>query len=498
MKKIIVLLPFVAFGSVAQASTAYGTLSNFDAVNDTGQTCHGFEIEIDDIHSRDISYTYNHNHFGAPKIREDSSDPLHPKVYIRYEDSTKSSAFTNPAAPGAISPTNGHQCTNPAVNLGCEHFGVGYRANPTAHKYNWLIKNANGQIVLGPVVDVGNPTWKYNPPVVRPNPDPNLPPIVDFPAQVVAAIPAPVVPIPVAKKYGNPSWVKVIKTKTHNANPLELEDLIGNDKDNDGFADWTNREPDEVESEWKLLQTNTEKPDKELLEGKADELPNGNEVVTRRYEFYAYVAGARSINGEDGEAMCEDVGPDNIHGVGSVTVTDSAGNDYEFDCSTAAVVGDYQGAQMGEFNPVAKFGLIDTVQNGRVGELYPERTIPDGGNTPYLASVSAGALPNGLLLQSSSGILFGAPTKIGTYSFTVTVQDANEASLSKAYSIHVTGPGDVDGDNDIDLADLAVIKSKYGQAVAAKDPTDLNGDLKVNILDYRRAASLCTRAGCAN
>ena len=35
----------------AHASTSYGDLNNFDTVNDTGQECHGFEIEIDDIHS---------------------------------------------------------------------------------------------------------------------------------------------------------------------------------------------------------------------------------------------------------------------------------------------------------------------------------------------------------------------------------------------------------------------------------------------------------------
>ena len=39
----------------ASASTAYGDLNNFDTVNDTGQECHGFEIEIEDIHSTDIT-----------------------------------------------------------------------------------------------------------------------------------------------------------------------------------------------------------------------------------------------------------------------------------------------------------------------------------------------------------------------------------------------------------------------------------------------------------
>ena len=40
----------------AQASIAYGTINNFDTVNDTSNVCHGFEIELDDCRSQDITY----------------------------------------------------------------------------------------------------------------------------------------------------------------------------------------------------------------------------------------------------------------------------------------------------------------------------------------------------------------------------------------------------------------------------------------------------------
>ena len=62
----------------ARASIAYGTLNNFDCVNDTGVEAHGFEIELDDLHSTDITYTYDYNHYGVPKITQDNTDPLHP------------------------------------------------------------------------------------------------------------------------------------------------------------------------------------------------------------------------------------------------------------------------------------------------------------------------------------------------------------------------------------------------------------------------------------
>ncbi|MCA9427099.1 MAG: hypothetical protein KC994_18605, partial [Candidatus Omnitrophica bacterium] len=80
---VLIAMSF-ANGATAQG-IAYGTLNNFDTVNDTGVPCHGFEIEIEDIHSKDITYTYDWNHYGVPNITEDNSDPLHSRVFVRYE-----------------------------------------------------------------------------------------------------------------------------------------------------------------------------------------------------------------------------------------------------------------------------------------------------------------------------------------------------------------------------------------------------------------------------
>ena len=158
----------------ATASTAYGDLNNFDVFNDTGKECHGFEIELDDIHSTDITYTFDWNHYGPPTITEDNTDPLHPKVFVRYaakfNSSTNSfSAYT--AVPGIPplpppSQTNGHQCTDTSVNIGCEHFGVGHYGAPTVIRYNWLIEDpaSPGTLIHGPAVNVATPSWTYYPP----------------------------------------------------------------------------------------------------------------------------------------------------------------------------------------------------------------------------------------------------------------------------------------------------------------------------------------------
>src|SRR3990172_7666033 len=250
---VLALLMLVSQG--AGASTAFGDLNNFDTVNDTGQVAHGFEIEIDDIRSTDITYTYNWNHYGAPRIREDNTDPAHPKVFIRYESAKNPDGSwimtTSTLVPTqTLTPTNGHFCTDTTnYSYGCEHFGVGYYGTPKTVKYNWLLDDGAGNLIHGPAVNVATPSFVYSPPVLV---DPNLPPDpgnIAQPAQVVAAIPAPVVPIPAAKQFGEPTWVKVIKTTTHNANNIALDDLVSKDSDLDGNADWQNGEPDQVETE---------------------------------------------------------------------------------------------------------------------------------------------------------------------------------------------------------------------------------------------------------
>ena len=79
------MFALAAWGATpGMASISYGDLNNFDVFNDTTQNCHGFEIELDGIHSTDITYTFDWNHYGTPTITEDNSDPMNPKVFVRY------------------------------------------------------------------------------------------------------------------------------------------------------------------------------------------------------------------------------------------------------------------------------------------------------------------------------------------------------------------------------------------------------------------------------
>jgi len=107
-------------------------------------------------------------------------------VFVRYESKKNPdgsfASFTNPQDPAhPLAPTDGHDFTNPALNMGGEHFGVSFGGNPTRVKYNWLVQDpANpGTLILGPLVTIATPTFTYIPAVV---------PAVGAAAQVRAAV----------------------------------------------------------------------------------------------------------------------------------------------------------------------------------------------------------------------------------------------------------------------------------------------------------------------
>ena len=409
----------------ASASTAYGDLNNFDVFNDTGQSCHGFEIELDDIRSTDVTYTYDYNHYGTPTISEDNSDPAHPKVFIRYAARYVSGAFSAfTAVPSTVpSPTNGHMCTDPSVNFGCEHFGVGYYGTPSVVKYNWLVEDAllPGTLIRGPAVNVATPSWTY------------YPPAAGQVAQVQAVILAPPPPPAPVYEFGDATWVKAIVTTSHNNGPVELKDLVSDDPDDPSDENWTNGEPDEVEVEFHILQTEFSNPDgaNNELAGGQEDLPNGDEVVTRRYEFYKY---SGPLDPESNEAQCDNY----------PQIADPADPSYKAECDPAVVnvLGDYIGSQMAGFNVEAVLGLIDHVADGDLNMPYTPRTVVVGGNTPYVTQVTAGALPADLTIDSATGVLSGTPTTAGVFSFTITATDADMAQVAKSYTMNVAGAAD--------------------------------------------------------
>ncbi|WP_262965212.1 dockerin type I domain-containing protein [Methylobacter psychrophilus] len=292
------------------AVTYFGSLSNFDVVNNSTEPCNGFEIELDGLTSKEITYTFIYQSYGTPRLVDSLDANGKPVVKIRYESKynpvTHTFLNTTPVAPIPTMTTAGHQCTsmpNAQNTSGCEHYGLGIIGNPTKTIYRWLVADP---------VTPGNLTYQLDPATGLPDtvsipapvfvvnaqpaqiPQPPAPVAGALPVAPVAVPPQPVVqveievpeaPEPINYQYGKAMWVKVFTTES--PSPRDLKDLV---TDNAKVPN----DPSEIEVEWQLLQKTI---DPKKLAGGRDKLEanlagqpmaQGNESVTRRYEFYEY------------------------------------------------------------------------------------------------------------------------------------------------------------------------------------------------------------------
>ena len=88
--------------------------------------------------------------------------------------------------------------------------------------------------------------------------------------------------------------------------------------------------------------------------------------------------------------------------------------------------------------PLVITNLGDELFPGTVGQTYGFTVFADKGTKPYTWALIGGALPPGLTLTRATGVIDGAPTAAGIFSFTAQVTDAAGATASRTFSITVT------------------------------------------------------------
>ena len=295
-RTIIVSLSLAILPGIASASVI-GFLGNFDVINDTGSTAHGFEIELEGLHSSDITDTFGGAGRGFPSGRGYNPG----KAVVRYGAPTISeynngssfgtrvtySGLWNGASwdfgtPSGTFITPGDNCwTGGGVGYGastpCDHFGVGTIKNPTNTKYSWLLETGTPGTLTNGTVSLPAPVWDVQPAPAPAPGDPVAPPVVGVQVQA----PAPEVEVVEGEpQFGEALWVKVFTTELEH--DVELEDLIGGN-------DVIKAAKQHTEVEWQLLQTDPGNPDAGKLEAGygAPVGPDAASII-RRYEFYKY------------------------------------------------------------------------------------------------------------------------------------------------------------------------------------------------------------------
>src|ERR1039458_9436090 len=106
---------------------------------------------------------------------------------------------------------------------------------------------------------------------------------------------------------------------------------------------------------------------------------------------------------------------------------------------------------------------------GAVGQGYAQALSATGGIQPYTWSAT-GQIPPGLVLNSV-GTISGTPRTGGTYAFTLKAVDANNASVSKALSIVITGPGPTPLTVTTTTLPSGTVGQSYSQTLAATGGT---------------------------
>ncbi len=117
--------------------------------------------------------------------------------------------------------------------------------------------------------------------------------------------------------------------------------------------------------------------------------------------------------------------------------------------------------------------VTQTLPGGIVGQTYGASLSVNGGQEPYVWTVSAGTLPEGLNLSPDTGNIIGHPAVAGTTEFVIRVTDSTDAFAERSYFISVRGSG---GPTGPEVREIVILKGQEfvqtGDAAPVPNPED--------------------------
>jgi hypothetical protein len=275
----------------AQTATFYGSLGNFDVVNNTGEDACGFRLDFPGVASTAQFGAFSANRYGAPAIGP-YDDGVSSGMRVEYRSSDCATNKTVPHAPGTAFLGTCYQWnTTTYPTSGCEHYGVYASTNiptPVAH---WLVNDPatpGGVIPFASPIAVPQPYYYVVPPV-----QPNDPPVV------AAVVEAPE-PAEAPELYGDAQWIKVFVRQL--PREVNINELV---TDNPLVVPM---DPGQLEVNWDVIQA---EPASNSNGNRRRSRKQGNSTldpttrsIVRRYEVYAYTGAYDPVTHE---ALCADL-----------------------------------------------------------------------------------------------------------------------------------------------------------------------------------------------
>ena len=400
LKKLILSLALAVALPSANA-TVFGPLANFDVVNDTGETAHGFEIEIEDIVEADITSIFgaasrwpNMERYGPPVVTS-FNDGVRRGVRITYKGTFNSPSWSigTPSGTLPVSPSDScwpYGAPTYGPNYPCDHFGVSTRVSTPKVKYSWLVETAGNIGVLRSVTaSVPNPVWTVTP----------VPPVANVPQPPKVNV-LIVAPAPQQYEFGEPQWVKVTATGT--LRDIAVEELVAENA-------IIQQARTQVQLEWQLLQVDSGSPGSGQVDLTGVALDQGAMGVVYRFEFYKY-KGTRDPLTNEAKPVNGDTTLPAPSDLGAFIVAQNAGINFD---------GVVPAAPPLPAVPV----LFATITAATVGFPYNNVINATPGVPGDVLQITVTGLPLGLFFDSLTNSIKGTPTAVGTFPLTIRALD---------------------------------------------------------------------------